>query len=112
LLLSVAFVPCAVVKASRRSFTFDEILSNYIAAQPSFDKIWEALVGHAESSPPLFHLIFKLSAHTFGWSQIGLRIPSIIGYLTMMLCTYFIVRRSLGPVYGWIAALDNRSLNI
>jgi hypothetical protein len=79
LLSSVAFVPCAVVKASRRSFTFDEILSKYIAALPSFGKIWEALVGHAESSPPLFHFIFKLSANTFGWSQIGLRIPSIIG---------------------------------
>jgi hypothetical protein len=95
------------VKAGRRPFTFDEILTEYIAALPSFDQIWKALANHAESSPPLFHLLFKLSATTFGWNQLGLRIPSIVGYLTMMVCTYFIVRRYAGPLYGWIGALSS-----
>ncbi len=67
--------------------------------------IWKALIGPAESSPPLFHSIFKLSADTFGWNQLGLRIPSIVGYLTMMPCTYFIVNGYAIPVYGWIGAL-------
>jgi hypothetical protein len=106
LLLSAAFLPCALVKASRRPFNFDEILTEYVAALPSFDKIWKALAGHAESSPPLFHLLFKLSADAFGWNQLGLRVPSILGYLTMMLCTYFMVRRYAGPLYGWIGALS------
>lgn len=65
--------------AQSETFTFDEILTEYIAALRSFNKIWKARAGHAESSPPLFHLILKLSADTFAWNQFGLRIPSVVG---------------------------------
>lgn len=49
---------------SRGAFSeqIDGPLTECISALPSFDKIWKALVGQAESSPPLFHLIFRLSA--------------------------------------------------
>ena len=36
----------------------------------------------------------------------GLRSPAIVGYLTMMVCVYFIVRRYGGPLYAAIGSLS------
>jgi hypothetical protein len=106
-ILSLAFLAGASVKARQRTFWYDEILTEYVASLPSFDAIWKTLAAHAESSPPLFHLITKLSGATLGSTSLGLRFPAMAGYLTMMLCIYFIVRRYTGPLYALIAALSS-----
>jgi len=106
-LMSVAFLACTSLKARRGQLWFDEILTGYIAALPSFDAIWKALVAHVESSPPLFHLVSRLSGTILGWSPLGLRFPAIAGYLTMILCVYMIVRRYIGPLYAAIGALGS-----
>jgi hypothetical protein len=87
-------------------FWFDEVLTFYLAALPNFRVLWRALTAHAESGSPVFHLITKLSADMFGWTTFGLRVPAIVGYLTMMLCVYFIVRRYAGSLYAAIGALS------
>ncbi|MBZ5614900.1 MAG: glycosyltransferase family 39 protein [Acidobacteriia bacterium] len=101
--VSCVFLLCASLKARRLPFTFDEILTEYVAALPSFDAIWKTLAAHAESSPPLFHLISKLSGHALGWNGLGLRFPAVVGYLLMMICVYFMVRRYVGLLYAAIA---------
>jgi len=103
----LVFLACTSVPAFRRRLWFDEILTEYIAALPSFGAIYKALAAHAESSPPLFHLVSKLSGTTLGWSALGLRFPAIAGYLAMILCVYFVVRRYTGPLYAAIGALSS-----
>ncbi|HWY54558.1 MAG TPA: glycosyltransferase family 39 protein [Terriglobales bacterium] len=105
LVLSLAFLVSTSIKARRGQLWNDEILTVYVAALPGFDAIWKALAAHVESSPPLFHLVTRASGLTFGWSPVGLRFPAIVGYLTMILCVYFIVRRYIGPLYAAIGAL-------
>ena len=107
LTLSVAFLASASIRARARTLWFDEILTEYIAAQPSFDAIWKVLASHAESTPPLFHLLTKLSATALGWSEFGMRFPAMAGYLLMMLCLYFIVRRYASPLYALIAVFSS-----
>jgi hypothetical protein len=105
LVLSLTFLVCTSIKARRGQLWADEILTVYVAALPGFDAIWRALAAHVESSPPLFHLVTRASGLTFGWSPAGLRLPAIVGYLTMILSVYFIVRHYLGPLYAAIGAL-------
>ena len=106
-LLALVFFACTSVKALRRPFFVDEILTEYIAALPSFGAICKALAAHAESTPPLFHLVSKLSGITLGWSRLGLRFPAMAGYFAMILCVYFVVRRYAGPLYAAIGALSS-----
>jgi hypothetical protein len=106
LVLSLVFLACASLKARRNMFWFDEVLTFYVAALPSFDAIWKALIAHAESGTPLSHLVAKASGDIFGWTTFGLRVPAIAGYLAMMLCVYSVVRRYAGPVYATIGALS------
>jgi hypothetical protein len=103
--LSLAFLAGAMTKARQCPLWNDEVLTRYVASLPGIGAIWQALADHAESSPPLFHLATRLSAAPLGWTELGLRLPSIAGYLTMMLCCYFIVKRYTGPLYASIAAL-------
>jgi hypothetical protein len=87
-------------------FWFDELLTFYLAALPNFSTLWRALMAHAEAGSPVFDVVTKLSGHMFGWTTVGLRVPAMVGYLTMMLCVYFIVRRYAGPLYAAIGALS------
>jgi hypothetical protein len=104
---SLAYLVCTSIKARRGQLWFDEILTGYIAALPSSDAIWKALAAHVESSPPLFHLVSRLSGATLSWTPLGLRFPAIAGYLTMILCVYLIVRHYIGPLYAAIGALSS-----
>jgi hypothetical protein len=103
--LSVLFFAGATAKARQCPLWNDEVLVRYVAALPSASDIWRALAAHAESSPPLFHFVTRVSGGALRWSEFGLRLPAIAGYLAMMLSSYFIVRRYAGPLYGLIAAL-------
>jgi len=105
-LLSAVFLPCALMKARRSMFWYDELLTFYLAASPNFSTLWRALMAHAESGSPVFHVVTKLSGDIFGWTTFGLRVPAMVGYLTMMQCVYFIVRRYAGPLYAAIGALS------
>lgn len=105
--LALVFLAFTSVGAFRRPLWFDEILTRYIAALPTFGAICKALTAHTESSPPLFHLVSKLSGMTLGWSALGLRFPAIAGYLAMILCVYFVVSRYTGPLYAAVGALSS-----
>ena len=74
--LALVFLACTSVTSLRRPLWFDEIVTEYIATLPSFSAICKALAAHADSSPPLFHLVSKLSGITLGWSTLGLRFPA------------------------------------
>ena len=109
--LTMVFLACTSVRALRRPLWFDEILTRYIAALPTFDAIYKALANHTESSPPLFHLVSKVSASALGWNGLGLRFPAMAGYLAMTVCVYFVVSRYAGPLYGAIGALSTYMTN-
>ena len=110
--LAMLFLACTSVRAFRRPLWADEILTRYVAGLPSLGAINKALALHTESSPPLFHLVTKLSCIALGWNQLGLRFPAIAGYLAMILCVYFIVNRYAGPLYAAIGALCTYLTNV
>lgn len=94
-------------KSTPSHLWFDEILSEYVAAQPSFTAICRTIAAHADASPPLFHLITKLSGTALGRNEFGIRFPAMARYLLMMLCIYFIVRRYASPLYALIAVFSS-----
>ncbi len=105
--LALVFLACTSVRAFHRPLWADEILTRYVAGLPTFDAIYKALTAHTESSPPLFHMITRLSGGALGWTPLGLRLPAMAGYLAMMVCVYVIVSRYAGPLYGAIGAVSS-----
>ena len=110
--LAILFLVCTSVRALRRPLWADEILTRYVAALPSLDAIDKALAAHTESSPPIFHLVTKLSCIALGWNPLGLRFPAMAGYLAMILVVYFVVSRYAGPLYAAIGALCTYLTNV
>jgi Dolichyl-phosphate-mannose-protein mannosyltransferase len=109
--LSLAFFLGAAAKARQCPLWNDEVLTRYVSSLPTVGDVWRVLANHAESSPPLFHVVTRISGTAFGWSEFGLRLPAIAGYLTMMLCCYFIVKRYAGPLYAMVAAFSSYLTN-
>jgi hypothetical protein len=105
LVISAVFLLFASLKARRGMLWFDEVLTYYISALPDFHEMWNAVLNHAEAGSPFSDFVAKLSGQIFGRNTFGLRFPEIIGYLTMMLCVYAIVRRYASPLYAMVGAL-------
>ncbi len=51
--------------------------------------------------PLVYHLLAHFAARVFGMGAFALRLPAFLGYLTMQVCLFFIVRRFyLDPITG------------
>ena len=104
-ILALVFVGCNWFHAKRTPLWFDELGTLYIARVPGFEQIWKALAVPADGCPPLGFWISRVSCQALGWTPAALRLPEMLGYLVMMLCIFFIVRRYTTPVYALIAVL-------
>jgi hypothetical protein len=92
-------------RASQKLFWHDELFTLYMARLPSMSHVWAAIATPADGTPPAFHAITRASIALFGDGAIGLRLPSIVGFLVACVSLYVFVRRRSGPVYGLIAFL-------
>jgi hypothetical protein len=94
-----------VLKASLRHFWFDEICTWILVHQPNLSSLWRALIHAADSQPPPFYLVEKLSTHFVSNDEIAFRLPSIIGFSVMQWCLYVWLRRRHSVVVSFAASL-------
>lgn len=71
-------------------FWYDEVITYIVARLPSAD-IWGALEASADTHPPTYHLITGWIGQFFPDVHLGYRIPSILGVLVALTCTYFAI---------------------
>jgi hypothetical protein len=82
--------------AWHRPFWYDEVLTAYIAGQPTVSDMWGAMRAGFDLTPPLFHLITRASSALWFRPELALRIPGLIGFLVMAACLFAFVRRRCG----------------
>jgi uncharacterized membrane protein len=85
-----------------QSLWLDEATSALAAKMPLSDFFTKFMPG--DFHPPLYYLILKLWASIFGFSEISLRIPSVIFGLGMVYFVYLIAKKLFNEKTGIIAA--------
>jgi hypothetical protein len=99
---------CYLLLALQRSFRplwFDELITYNVASLPGVRSIWKSLTQGADLNPPLFHVATWAAARVFGLTELGLRIPGIVGFFVLCWSLYAFVARTTGVCYGFAAML-------
>jgi hypothetical protein len=104
-LLSALYFADTLLRASLKTFWYDELVTVYLCRMPSLAATWSVVLHGVDFNPPLFYLLTRISEALFGEGLIATRLPAIIGFWIMGLSLYAFVARRLGPLYGAIAAL-------
>jgi Dolichyl-phosphate-mannose-protein mannosyltransferase len=105
LLLSALYFVDTLLRATLKTFWYDELFTVYLCRLPTFHATWAAVLSGADLNPPLFYLITRWAQHWTGEGLISTRLPAIVGFWIFGACLYIFVARRLGRVYGSIAAL-------
>jgi hypothetical protein len=104
-LLSGLYFADTLLRASLKTFWYDELITVLLCRLPSFSATWSAVLQGADFNPPLFYLLTRSSQHLFGEGLIASRLPAILGFWLFTVCLFFFVRRRLGTLGGLVAAL-------
>lgn len=104
-LASLVYFSITVYRAQRKLFWFDELFTFYITQLPDLGSIWTACRHGADFNPPLLYLLTRWSQVLFGSTELGTRIPQIVGFWLFCLCLYRFVSVRAGAVAGFIALL-------
>jgi len=71
---------------------------------PSASVVWNALSNAADSNPPFFYLILRLTRHLVPADHLGYRLPSILGLLGTVSCIYIILSRRVDRLSALVGA--------
>ena len=105
LLVSALYFIDTCLRASLKTFWFDELFTVYLCRLPTFHATWVAVMRGSDFNPPLFYLLTRWSESLFGEGLIATRLPAIIGFWIFGVCLYAFVSRRLNRTAGCIAAL-------
>ncbi len=100
-----AFGALGIAKAFYKPFWLDEIMGVLIAKTSVSSDIWAICKSGADNQPPFYHYAMRSSVRLFGNDALGMRIPSIVGYILFCLSLYWFVGRRTSRLYGLIAML-------
>jgi hypothetical protein len=105
LLISTLYFADTFLRASLKTFWYDEIITVLLCRLPSFADTWTAVLHGADFNPPLFYLLTRWGQHLVGEGLVASRLPAMVGFWAFCTCIFVFVRRRLGPLYGCVAAL-------
>lgn len=105
-LLSLAYLVPAFVRAARERLWFDEILTlDASTLLPSLPALWSFLSQGLELNPPLGFILAAGSEGVFGKNEFGLRLPSVIAFWIVSLCLYLYLRRRIPQPFAIVGML-------
>ncbi len=104
-LASIGYFGITCYRAHRRLFWFDEIFTYYISRLPDIGSIWYACTHGVDFNPPLLYLLTRWSQGLFGATELGTRMPQIVGFWVFCLCLYRFVSVRSNALAGFIALL-------
>ncbi len=105
LLISAFYFADTMLRASLKTFWFDELYTVYLCRLPTFHATWAAVLHGADFNPPLLYLLTRAANHIFGEGLIATRLPAILGFWIFGVCLYLFASRRLGRTAGCVAAL-------
>jgi uncharacterized membrane protein len=102
--VSLLYFTDICLRASRKCFWFDELVTVYLCRLPDFHSTWAAVAHGVDFNPPLFYLLTRSSQRLFGEGLIATRLPEILAFWLFCVCLYFFVSRRVGRLAGFVAA--------
>lgn len=105
LLLSALYFLDTFLRATLKTFWYDELFTVYLCRLPTFHATWAAVLKGTDLNPPVFYLMTRWAQHWSGEGLIATRLPAIIGFWAFGACLYFFIAPRLGRLCGLIAAL-------
>jgi Dolichyl-phosphate-mannose-protein mannosyltransferase len=94
----------SALAAVSKPFWYDEILTVILCRLPSVSAIWMALHHAADTHPPGFYLIARLTYWLISDDHLGYRLPSILGLLLTVGCVYSILSRRVARLTALVGA--------
>jgi hypothetical protein len=105
LLISGLYFTDTLLRATLKTFWYDELVTVYLCRLPSFHATWAAVLYGTDLNPPLFYLLTRWAQHFSGEGLIASRLPGVLGFWIFGVCLYCFTARRLGRLCGCIAAL-------
>jgi len=99
------YLAVTVPLAARLPLSNDEFFTYYIARAHGLNGIRRALESGAEQTPPLSHVLSRISMDIFGTSKLAIRLPELLAYLGFSLCLYAVVSYRRPRLIGLLAVL-------
>jgi Dolichyl-phosphate-mannose-protein mannosyltransferase len=93
----------AAFTQSHRGLWYDELFTYYLCRMRDLSTIWAALKDGLDFTPPLLFILTRWTQHILGDSNTAFRLPSMLAFPVMSLCTFYFVRRRCGFLYGFAA---------
>lgn len=103
-LLTVYGFVRSVVAAAGKPFWYDELLTEVVAAQGTWDRIIAALRGPTDGQPPLFYVVEHLASGLCANQQVALRLPAALGLVCALLCLFVFARKHCGDLLALVCA--------
>jgi hypothetical protein len=100
---SIWFAVPAAMRAAAKPFWHDEIYTLLLARLPSIFVHWSALRDGVDSAPPLNGFATRAVRHLAGTGPVAARLPAMIGFWTMAMVIFAVVRERAGAVLGFAA---------
>ena len=100
----VVLIP-ALITAIRKPLWFDELLTLHVSLLEPFSAVPTALADGADVQPILGYVLARVSMAIAGESELGLRLPSMIGFTVACCVVYRFTLRRAGPIAAASAAL-------
>jgi hypothetical protein len=104
LLILLAVGLCSALHAAARPFWFDEICTVILSRLPSASEIWKALDNAADTNPPIFYLVARLTRQLVSDDHLGYRLPSILGLLGTLFFIYSVLSRRVTHLSALVGA--------
>jgi hypothetical protein len=94
----------AILHARSKPFWYDEIITVAIARTPDLATTWRAAM-EIDAMPPLSHAMVHLATRLFGFSEVSVRVPAMVGFWVFCLSLFWFTRRRIGILYALSAML-------
>src|SRR5215471_12669669 len=93
-----------IIAAGTKSLWYDELVTLAVAAQPTVQGVWEALLKAFDAHPPVFYLIERVSLKLPLNEQVALRLPSVLAMTCTVACVLIYTTKRWKS--SWLAFLS------
>lgn len=101
---SIAFAIPTAMRAAAKPFWHDEIYTVLLARLPSISIHWAALADGADFAPPLNAFAVRIVRHVGGLGPVLARVPAMLGFWTMAMVVFVMVRERANAALALAAA--------
>lgn len=101
--ITLSYVAFCLLASRRKPLWCDEIFTMLVDRLGGTADVWRHVRAGMDNHPPLGYVLGNLSVRLFGFSELTLRLPSIVAFWVAMIATYRFTARRGGELAGLAA---------